>query len=204
VMIPVAPGVLCADGLLAADIRAEFSRTLARAGAVDMAAAQAVFAELERQALEWLAAERVPEAKRGLSRTALMRYRGQGGEVATPFADDAAALDAAFVAQHRQLYGFTLDAPVECVTLRVEAVGREAQPPRQTAAEGKGAKPSGRQTMHVGGDMADVPVYDRASLGAGDAFDGPAIVTQLDATTLVRAGWRAEVEATGALFLTEI
>lgn len=118
VMIPVAPGVLCADGLLAADIKAEFSRTLPRAGAVDIAVAEAAFAELSQQAMDWLRSERVADNRRILSRTALMRYRGQGGEVATPWRGDAAGLEAAFEAQHRALYGFTLEAPVECVTLR--------------------------------------------------------------------------------------
>ncbi len=203
VMVPPAPGVLCADGLLAADIKAEFSRTLPRAGAVDIAAAELVFADLLRQAEEWLAAERIPEASRRFGQTALMRYRGQGGEVATPWAGDAATLEAAFEGRHKALYGFTLDAPIECVTLRVEAVGGVAQPPRETLPRGTGAKPIGAQRMHLPGGPAEVPVYDRARLGAGDAFDGPAIVMQLDATTLVRHGWRATADKSGALILTD-
>ncbi len=202
VMVPVAPGVLCADGLLAADIKAEFSRTLARAGAVDMVAAEATFADLAQQANDWLRSERVAESRRVFSRTALMRYRGQGGEVATHWHSDAEALEAAFEAQHRALYGFTLDAPVECVTLRVEAVGKVAQPPRQTVRQGTGAKLSSRHVMHIEDGLAEVPVYDRATLGAGDSFDGPAVVSQLDATTLVHAGWRVEVQASGALIMT--
>jgi N-methylhydantoinase A len=202
VMIPVAPGVLCADGLLAADIKAEFSRTLARAGAVDMAAAETAFSELAQQASHWLQSERVAEASRVFSRTALMRYRGQGGEVTTPWHGDAVALEAAFEAQHHALYGFTLDAPVECVTLRVEALGKVAQPPRQTLRQGAGAKPSSHHLMHIEGGFADVPVYDRATLGAGDSFAGPAVVSQLDATTLVHTGWRVEVQTSGALIMT--
>jgi N-methylhydantoinase A len=203
VMIPIAPGVLCADGLLAADIKAEFSRTLARAGAIDVSAAQSVFAELQAQADAWLATERVGEDRRAFMRTALMRYRGQGGEVPTPWTGDAAALEAAFIAQHKALYGFTLEAPVECVTLRIEAMGKVAQPPRQSLTAGVGAKPFGFQTMHLATGSADVPVYARSALGAGDSFTGPAVVTQLDATTLVHAGWRVEVEPNGALIMTD-
>ena len=203
VMIPVAPGVLCADGLLAADIKAEFSRTLARAGAVDMAAAEAVFADLTRQAEAWLSSERVAEARRAFSQTALMRYRGQGGEVATPWHAEAAALEAAFAAQHQALYGFTLEAPIECVTLRVEAVGKVAQPPRQPLRPGTGARPSSVHPMHFEGGLAEVLVYDRATLGVGDVVLGPAIVSQLDATTLVEAGWRVEVQASGALIMID-
>ncbi len=202
VMIPVAPGVLCADGLLAADIKAEFSRTLPRAGAIDIAAAEAAFAELSQQAADWLHSERVADNRRVLSRTALMRYRGQGGEVATQWHGDAVALEAAFEAQHRALYGFTLDAPVECVTLRVEAIGKVAQPPRQSLPRGNGARPSSTHHMSIEGVPADVPVYDRATLGAGDRFAGPAVVSQLDATTLVHAGWHVEVQASGALIMS--
>ena len=202
VMIPVAPGVLCADGLLAADIKAEFSRTLPRAGAIDIAAAEAAFGELSQQAVDWLHSERVADNRRVLSRTALMRYRGQGGEVATPWHGDAVALEAAFEDQHRALYGFTLDAPVECVTLRVEAIGKVAQPPRQSLPRGNGARPSSTHLMNIEGVPADVPVYDRATLGAGDRFAGPAVVSQLDATTLVHAGWHVEVQASGALIMS--
>lgn len=202
VMIPVAPGVLCADGLLAADIKAEFSRTLPRAGAINIAAAEAAFAELSQQAADWLQSERVADNRRVLSRTALMRYRGQGGEVATQWHSDTVALEAAFEAQHRALYGFTLDAPVECVTLRVEAIGKVAQPPRQSLPRGNGARPSSTHLMRIEGVPADVPVYDRATLGAGDRFAGPAVVSQLDATTLVHAGWHVEVQASGALIMS--
>ncbi|MBL8589926.1 MAG: hydantoinase/oxoprolinase family protein [Methylobacteriaceae bacterium] len=203
VLIPVAPGVLCADGLLAADIKAEFARTLAQADVVDMGAAHAIFAELEAKAEAWLEAERIPAARRSFARAALMRYRGQGGEVATPWRDEAAALESAFETQHRGLYGFTLDAPIECVTLRVEAVGAVGAPPRQTAPRGAGARPAATHPMFVEGRRIAAPVYDRATLGAGDRFTGPAIVTQLDATTLVHAGWRAEVMANGALLLVD-
>jgi N-methylhydantoinase A len=202
VMIPVAPGVLCADGLLGADIRAEFSRTLPRAGAVDVALAEAIFAELDAKAGEWLAGEKVPAARRSSARTALMRYRGQGGEVPVGWIGEAAALEAAFEAAHKALYGFTLDAAVECVTLRVEAVGEVAHPPRQIRPPGQGAKPVARRAILAETGSVEAPVYDRATLGAGDRFAGPAIVTQLDATTLVAPGWTATVHASGALLLT--
>jgi N-methylhydantoinase A len=203
VMIPVAPGVLCADGLLAADIRAEFSRTLPKAGPIDVAASEAIFADLAREADAWLAEERVAPTRRQVGRTALMRYRGQGGEVAVPWAGDAAGLEATFAATHQALYGFTLDAPIECVTLRVEAAGKVAQPPTALVPPGTGARPVATAKAALGDRTApeDVPLYDRAALGAGDRFSGPAIVTQLDATTLVPPGWTVTVHASGALLM---
>jgi len=56
--------------------------------------------------------------------------------------------------------------------------------------------------VHLADGLAQVPVYDRATLGAGDRFAGPSIITQLDATTFVEPGWKGEVHASGALLLT--
>jgi N-methylhydantoinase A len=202
VMIPPAPGVLCADGLLAADLKAEFSRTLAKAGPIDIESAVAISRDLERQAEEWLAAEGVAFADRHCSGVALMRYRGQGGEVAVPWTGIAADAEAAFSAAHQRLYGFELDAPIELVTLRIEATGRMPRPPRPVLATGSGVMPQGHLVVHFASGTAAVPQFDRASFGAGDRFAGPAIISQLDATTLVPPNWTAEVHRFGALLLT--
>jgi N-methylhydantoinase A len=199
VLIPPAPGVLCADGLLAADLKAEFHRTLPKAGAPDLDEARAIYADLERQAGDWLDIEQVAPADRRLSRVALLRYKGQGGEVAVEWTD---AIAAAFAAAHKSLYGFTLDAPIELVTLRVEATGRMPEPPRPTLAQGAGARPSGRFPVHFESGVTDVPLYDRLSLGAGDTLVGPAILSQLDATTLVLPGWSGAVDPSGAILLS--
>ena len=87
VLVPPAPGVLCADGLLAADLKAEFSRTLPKAGPVDDRRRATIFAELTAQADD-LARRREGRAGRPRSRArvAMLRYHGQGGEVAVPWA----------------------------------------------------------------------------------------------------------------------
>jgi N-methylhydantoinase A len=206
VLIPTAPGVLCADGLLAADLKAEFSRTLPKAGPVAIDAVEPIFAELARQADDWLTAEGVASQDRATRRVALMRYHGQGGEIAVAWATDGAAtragIEAAFVAAHQALYGFTLNSVIELVTVRIEATGRMPAPRPQLVARGNGAAPFEHRAVHLEGGVAQVPVYDRATLGAGDRFAGPAIITQLDATTFVAPGWSGEVHAGGALLLT--
>src|SRR4029079_8333925 len=87
VLVPPAPGVLCADGLLAADLKAQFSRTLPKAGAVDLEVARRIFAELTAQADDWLTAEKVAGEDRLQNRVAMLRYHGQGGEVAVAWHD---------------------------------------------------------------------------------------------------------------------
>ncbi|MGH6962330.1 MAG: hydantoinase/oxoprolinase family protein, partial [Dongiaceae bacterium] len=202
ILVPPAPGVLCADGLLAADLKAEFSQTLPKAGPIDLEVARAIYAELERQADEWLAAEGVAAGDAHRSRIALMRYHGQGGELSVDWVDSVAGAEAAFAAAHQSLYGFKLEAPVELVTLRVEATGHMPTPPRPVLPKGSGARSHGTARVSFASGPAEVALYDRASLGAGDSIAGPAIVSQLDATTLILPGWTAEVHPSGAMLLT--
>jgi N-methylhydantoinase A len=202
VMIPPAPGILCADGLLAADLKAEFSRTLPRAGAIDVAEAEAIFRELEEQAGAWLDVEGVASDDRRAARVALLRYHGQGGEIAIGWAGTREATEAAFTAEHQALYGFTLGAAIELVTLRVEAVGLTAQQQPIRLPASSVVTPYDHATVFFGGRKTMTPLVDRASLGAGARFDGPLILTQLDTTTLVPPGWSGTVHETGAILLT--
>ncbi len=201
IMIPPAPGVLCADGLLAADLKAEFSRTLPKAGPVDPAAAEAVFATLRQQAADWFRTEGVAEDAQALTQVGLMRYHGQGGEITVSWTAEPGGIEAAFANAHQALYGFTLNTGVEVVTLRVEATGRMPRPQREAHAPGKSAVPHSSRQVLVADGWADVPIYDRATMGSGDSFDGPAIITQLDATTVLAQGWRGTVHSSGAILL---
>lgn len=203
VMIPPAPGLLCAAGLLAADIKAEFTRALPTPGPVDQAAGDAIVAELAAKAQSWLDAEDVPADTRVLHARALLRFHGQGGEIAVAWGDTPEMTEARFCAAHKALYGFVLEAPIELVTLRFEAAGR-TDPVLSTALPPADLPPPLQtQQVHWAGGIAQTPIYDRAVLGAGTRLTGPAILTQLDTTTLIAPGWTATVHPTGALILTK-
>ena len=199
VLIPPAPGVLCAEGLLAASLKAEFSRTLPQPDEWD--AADAVYTALEAEAQSWLADERVAPADARLTRMALLRYEGQGSEIAIAWPGTPDGARAAFAEAHRALNGFVMESKVELVTLRVEAEGLIPPAPRTALPPGKGAQPVGRQAVHDTAGSVEALIYQRAGLGVGDRIAGPAIITQLDATTLVALGWHLEVLASGALLL---
>jgi len=203
VLIPPAPGVLCAEGLLAADLKAEFSRTLPKAGKVDPASVKPIYAELEREAKAWFEEEEVAIGDRRQARVAMLRYQGQGGELTVPWGMDAAKTEAAFVAAHKALYGFELAAPIELVTVRIEASGHMPDPVRPKLTERIGAAARERREVHFATGRREVPVIERGELGAGARFAGPAIITQLDATTLVPPGWQGEMHASGALLLRQ-
>ena len=211
VLVPPAPGVLCAEGLLAAGLKAEFSRTLAGT-AEDPVSIEAAYVALEREAAAWLNEEHVPAPDRRVTRMALMRYAGQGGElaVAWPAQDQMGggspeilrAARSAFADAHRRLNGFVLESPVELVTLRVEADGSIPVPARPAQPPGIGVAAAGNQEAWLGdGSPVSAAIYHRADLGRGDRLAGPAIITQLDATTLLPPGWTAEVTGSGALLL---
>jgi N-methylhydantoinase A len=202
VVVPRHPGVLCAQGLLAADLGTEFTRSLPR-GQTASDVIAAAFAELEEQARAWFAEEAVPEAARVLSAVVLMRYAGQGSELPVPWRGAIANAEADFAAAHRALYGFDLpEGTPELVTLRLEARGRLPAAPGVRLAPGNGAVPVGRHRVHLRDGDLDAPLFERAGLGVGDAFDGPAIVMQFDATTLVPPGWHARMHESGVLLLT--
>jgi N-methylhydantoinase A len=205
VLVPPSPGVLCAQGLLAADLKAEFSRSLRATAAPAAGVVEGVFAALAAEAEAWFAEESVPAAARATRQVALMRYAGQGSELAVPWPGDMARAAAAFAAQHRALYGFDLaEGVVELVTLRLEATGELAGSINTPLPPGTGAEPHGHHPVHFPGGTEQAALYDRASLGAGDRFAGPAIVTQLDATTLVPPGWHGRMDLSGALILQRV
>ncbi|WP_170789116.1 hydantoinase/oxoprolinase family protein [Ruegeria lacuscaerulensis] len=203
VMIPAAPGLLCAAGLLAADMKAEFTRALPKPGPVDQDLGDSIVAELTQDASDWMDHEGIAPEQRALKARALLRFHGQGGEIAIDWAETPNDTETRFREAHRSLYGFVLDAPIELVTLRIEAVGKTA--PVQTPTLDKTDQPAPLQMQQVywPTGLAETPIYDRAALGAEATITGPAILTQLDTTALIAPGWAATVHPSGALLLME-
>jgi N-methylhydantoinase A len=212
VLVPQLPGVLSAIGLTVSSLRNEFARTcLQRLPEVDLGAMAEGFAGLEAEAAAWLAEERVPESDRALEWEAAVRYRHQGFELTVPWPErrvDAASIEALvarFHATHAQLYSFAQeDTPVEIVTLRVTAIGRTEVPQRLPLPAGRAPTDCilAEQEIFVDGRMRPCPVYDRAALAPGSIVTGPAILVQLDTTTLLEPGDRAEVHPHGGLVVS--
>ena len=206
ILVPPAPGVLSALGLLASSLKADFSRTsLQRAGEIDLVQVADVFADLEQRALAWLEAEAVPHAARRLTRWASVRYQNQGFELDVPWTGPEATV-AAFHRLHEQRYTFAQeDTPVEIVTLRVEARGVFPPPLLQELPTSGPINDAlqGLQTIHLEGGPSPCPLYVRSRLGQGARVDGPAILMQLDATTLILPGQTGTVDRYGNLLIVE-
>ena len=207
VLVPRNPGILCAMGLLLTDLRVDFAvtrlRALTPAAIDDMRDA---FATLAARATDWFDAEHIAPDNRRAARTVDMRYAGQNYELAVPVPDGEigpdtlTALGQGFFDVHKRLYGFaSADEPVQLVTFRVEATGLVPKarftPSPLTGTDGTRAIVEFRDIWSEHRRVfAPCPVYDRDRLEAGDCFDGPAIVEQMDATTFVPTGWHARVD----------
>jgi len=209
VIVPPGPGLLCALGLLVADIRSDFSRTcLLPLDAASLRALKETYAALDAEATEWLRTEAEPGAKAHRQRALDMRYLGQSHELTVPVPDapDAelpAALAAAFRAEHERVYGYATEAPVQAVTARLALTVEVARPPAATP-EGAGTlAPVGhrRAWFAESGGWTDCPIYDRASLPEGATLQGPAILEQMDTTTVLHPGQSLRRDAAGNLVI---
>ncbi len=221
VLVPRFPGVLSALGMLAADVTRDASRALlVPLDALDPAALRAAMRELGGAGLAALAADGEPPERCRVEWALDLRYAGQGYELTVPWpeaalaegdsiAPHAAALAGRFHALHERRYGHAMPGrAIEAVLLRMRAAS--ARPPLALAPADEAAPRAGPllpaatvsaalAAEHAG--RAAAPVYARADTRPGDRIPGPAIVTQLDATTVVPPGWEAEVDGEGNLVL---
>jgi N-methylhydantoinase A len=205
VLIPPAPGVLCAIGDLVADFRDEFARTYIRVlEDADPAEVVSILDELGERAVTWLDGEGISEDARSISFSADMRYRGQGYEIPVAIDPDEiragglADLDERFNGLHEQLYGFRMhDTRSEIVNLRAVGFGAVPKPDLLTGEPGAADAAAAIVEEHeivFEGERVPTKIYDRARLEPGARFDGPAIVTEFDSTTVVLPGYTAEVD----------
>ena len=204
VLVPPAPGLLCAIGDLVADFRDEFAQTYIRVlGDAEPAEVSSILEALGGRARAWLDSEGIPEDARSVTYTADMRYHRQGYEIPVTIDPSEAAggleqLDERFNALHEQLYGFRMHGtPSEIVNLRSIGSGAVPKPELPTGSTGSADATAAATEEHeivFKGERLPTKIYDRAKLTPGHRFDGPAIVTEFDSTTVVLPGYVAEVD----------
>src|SRR5580765_2947467 len=204
-LVPPAPGRLCAIGDLVADFRDEFAQTYIRLlKEAEPAEVARLLEELGSGADEWLESEGTAGDARTNTHTADMRYHGQGYEI--PVAIDpgeirsvgVAELEERFNRLHEQLYGFRMPG-TEAEIVNLRAVGFGSVPkPELAVGEPGGADASAAvvdtHQVWFDGEQHATSIVDRAKLTPRMRFDGPAIVTEFDSTTVVLPGYAAEVD----------
>jgi N-methylhydantoinase A len=210
VLVPPHPGVLSAQGMILADVVKDYTQT------VMLAAEEAgtehlehLFAPLYERAWADLRAEGLEEDKIELHPALDMRYVGQSYELTIPLARGLGAGPAshagAFHAAHRKRFSYASDGePVEIVNLRLKGIGRTPKPapaPQPLGNVDPRAAWIDYKPVHfadAGHPEAARPIpaafYERARLEPGTIVVGPAIITQLDTTTVVPPGWAGTVD----------
>jgi len=214
VVSPVSPGVLCALGDATTTMRAEIARSLSkRRSQVSEAEILGLLREMAAQTGAELTRDGVAEIDITHVFEIDVRYHGQAFEVPMPIqlsgfeAGGLARLADAFDGEHRRLFTFNMEAEHEFVNLRAVALGRALDIPPLAIETGDGDPARAKIRDHeiwVEGAMRPAGLYDRARLRAGDRITGPAIVTEMDSTTLILPGCQADVDAFGNILINPV
>lgn len=214
VIVPPGPGVLCASGDATTRLRDEASRTLVvRFEETGDAEIGRSLEDLAAQAGRALESEGVGRRDLSVEYEIDLRYAGQGTSLSVSISpqdygrEGLGGVARRFDDLHEQMFTFNLDQPHEIVNLRAVVQGRETMVSARRLEAG-GSDPSRARTAETtvfvdGKDMA-ANIYDRDRLRTGDVINGPAIVTEMDSTTLILPDHHAEVDAIGSLLIRPV
>lgn len=213
VIIPPGPGVLCAYGDATTRVRDEASRTYIRRFADTTTADLAkIYEELAAKALKTLAQQGVPDKECSVSCQADIRYQGQGLQLTVDFdlkalkKGDLAIIGDPFDEMHKQLFTFALDSDKEIVNLRAVAQGKSAEIearklPKSGSRTPVNAAKLGNTTVFMDGKDMEATLYQRDKLKAGNKIEGPAVVLEMDSTTVILAGHTGNVDEFGNILI---
>ena len=216
VLIPARPGILSALGVAIADVVKDYSRTvMLRGGDLERTRLEEEFHGMEGLARAELEQEGLPAERMTARRFLDVRYVGQSFELTIDYPASRAsrsseglarAISDSFYRAHLQRFGYAdRGEPVEIVNLRLK-LDLSVEKPNLPPAPPESSDPSRAQMASVGvvfreGEL-DTPLYQRDLLVTGNRISGPALVVQLDTTTVVPPGWRGEVDPYGNILLT--
>jgi N-methylhydantoinase A len=226
VLVPVAPGLACAEGLLMTDLRADVVHTyVKREDEIDLAHLQQTYSEVAAEALRAADREGFDPEQTGVETFFDFRYSSQAYEIrvqvdshfdtgSAVVSNDAwqGAIEE-FHDAHQRTYGYSYKGqdPVELVALAAAGIGRLSRPPVieaeskfatwEEANLGNSDVYFDAKQGHDGG-WTSTPVYERAGLPIGTTTAGPAIVVQDDSTFVLEPGWSMSVDKTGQILAT--
>ena len=206
--------MLCALGDATTRMRTETARSLSkRRSATSTGEVAALLREMDAQVRAELIADGIPAGEIETGFEIDLRYSGQAFEV--PMTIDLADLESGglqhltdrFDEEHRRLFTFNMDAEHELVNLRAVALGRTLDLPSPELARGDGRPVRAKLRDHelwMDGAVQAAAVYDRSLLRQGDVIPGPAVVTEMDSTTLIETRHIGTVDAFGNILITPV
>ncbi len=213
VIIPPGPGVLCAYGDATTRVRDEASRTfIRRFASISPSELTKIYQQLANKALKTLEKEGVPKAYRSVTYQADIRYSGQGLQLTVDFdlknlkSKGLSVIADPFDEMHRQLFTFALDADKEIVNVRAVAQGKSAEIDAKMVAGSGSRSPAaaakiGTSKVFMDGKNMEANLYRREKLKAGNKIDGPAIVLEMDSTTVILSGHTGNVDKFGNILI---
>ncbi len=212
VIIPPGPGVLCAYGDATTRLRNEASRTFIRKfSATSNEELRLELEKLATLALSALVEEKATSEGSEITYQLDLRYQGQGLSLTVDVTlaegeDVLTAIGTQFDLMHEQLFTFSLPAEKEIVNLRSIALGKEArvEVPSVTIDPDFVNRSEGNQKMFAEGQWWDASIYDRSKIGRGTAINGPAIVTEMDSTTMILPEHVGRIDSFGNILITPI
>ena len=211
ILVPQEPGTLCARGILLSDVSRDFVQThLAGVSADTWPHVAALIAGIVREGDAWLEAEHVPRERRAFRIAIDARYHGQSHDIRvhmdTVTADDLEPFVEAFHRTHEAEYGHDIrELPIEIVNCRVQAVGvvpkgvtRPVAAGSSTASERVSARPVYFGEQH---GWLETGIYRHSALAPGVPLEGPAVVEEMSATSVVLPGQHARVDRAGNIII---
>jgi N-methylhydantoinase A len=207
-IVPPGPGVLCAYGDATTRLRNEASQTyVVKVADTSDAKLTEMLDTLSAQASEALTREGVPASEHDVLYQIDIRYQGQGMKLTVDLAPSEfsiAEVTRRFDTEHEQLFTFALDAAHEIVGLRVVVQGAEKQFIGGEAVQaGKDASAAKVQAtrLYADGKWQEGFIYDRAKLKPGNHVPGPAVVTEMDSTSVILPGHVGVIDSTGNILI---
>jgi N-methylhydantoinase A len=216
-LVPRHPGVISALGCVMADLRHDMVRTIdAALDSLDVSALASTMAAMESEGTTLVGQSGARLVGIEVRHQLDMSYVGQTHSVAVPLVDgdgvavsanriDLAAIRAAFASSYTAVYGRVLDElEVTVSTLRTTVTGLRPDVDLRAlgAPDRDGPAQVGTRKLYLDGAWIESDVLDRGALVAGDRINGPAILEQVDATTVLPPGWTAVVDELGNLAVT--
>ena len=211
---PMSPGVLCALGDATTRMRTETARSFSKlASATTLDELTTLLGEMADQVRAELADEGIAAEDISFGFEVDVRYFGQAFEVPMEITIDELAergigwLTERFDTEHRRLFTFNMDSEHEIVNLRAVAMGKALDLPAATLPKGDGDPAAAKMRDHelwMNGAVQQAAIYDRSKLRQGDLIPGPAIVTEMDSTTLIETGCAGLVDAVGNILINPV
>ncbi len=210
-IVPAEPGVASAVGLLLANLAHDFSRThVSRLAQADVEELERTFAGFEREGRTIIEGEALAAGVR-LMRSMDLRYVGQSYELRIPVPDGTlrqehlARIADRFHEEHARSYGFAAaEEPIELVNIRLTVIGDVAKPQSARAASAAPwpTRPRGtRQVFFAGVGFVDTPIFDRGTMAKGHRVNGPALIEQVDSTTVIHPGYSGAIDASSNIVI---